>query len=581
MTSKRVRCAIYTRKSTEEGLDKAFNTLEAQREACEAFVKSQAGEGWVALREKYDDGGFSGGSLDRPALQRLLAHVDEGRIDIVLVYKVDRLTRSLADFAKIVERFEAHNASFVSVTQSFNTATSMGRLTLNVLLSFAQYEREIAGERIRDKIAASRRKGMWTGGSPPLGYDIVDKKLVVNASEAKTVRHIFKRYLELGSVQALRDDLDAEGVVSKRRKSTSGRVWGGTTLHRGVLYTILKNRTYIGEMTHKDNAYPGEHKAILPRDLFERAQHLLAENRNRNGEGNSASDVNLLTGLIFDDRGNRMSPAHARKKDGRRYRYYVSGPVQVGEKSKAGSISRVSAPAIEAIVTECLIRLANRKDSASPPDGSHQNYLIRQLVRRIEVHARAVVIHLDRAVALGSIGRQKDSSTGILPDHSVVDDTYESEALNHFRERLGQNERLDVSGDQFLLRLAGAAKPKSGPRRLASFDSAQRVQLPRADPALIKAIVRAHAWLKLFANGEIASVDELARSTGQHRNYVRQILRLAFLSPAITKLILQGRQPAHLSLALLFRTVLRLSWKAQPRQLEVYGTSQANELVTL
>src|SRR5438874_8187180 len=255
----RKRCAIYTRKSSEEGLEQEFNSLAAQREACEAYIRSQQHEGWLLARTRYDDGGFSGGNLERPAAQRLLTDIRAGRIDIVVVYKVDRLTRSLADFARLVELFDAQGVSFVSVTQQFNTTSSMGRLTLNVLLSFAQFEREVTGERIRDKIAASKKRGMWMGGVPPLGYEPRDRKLAVVESEAETVRHIFQRYAALGSVLLLQQELEALGITSKRWTSASGRLWGGKPIARGALYLMLQNRVYRGEIMHKDQAYPGEH----------------------------------------------------------------------------------------------------------------------------------------------------------------------------------------------------------------------------------------------------------------------------------------------------------------------------------
>jgi site-specific DNA recombinase len=260
---RKIRCAIYTRKSSEEGLEQEFNSLDAQREACEAFIKSQRHEGWSVLPQLYDDGGYSGGTMERPALKRLLADIAARRIDAVVVYKVDRLTRSLSDFAKIVEAFDAQSVSFVSVTQAFNTTTSMGRLTLNVLLSFAQFEREVTGERIRDKISASKKKGLWMGGQPPLGYDVKERKLVVNEAEAATVGRIFRRYLELGSVRALKATLDQEGVVSKLRAAADGSPYGGKSFSRGALYLMLQNRIYRGEIVHKGAAYPGEHARIV------------------------------------------------------------------------------------------------------------------------------------------------------------------------------------------------------------------------------------------------------------------------------------------------------------------------------
>src|SRR3954462_11822795 len=279
------RCAIYTRKSSEEGLEQDFNSLHAQREACDAYIKSQKHEGWRPLSTHYDDGGYSGGSIERPALRRLLADIHAKRIDVVVVYKVDRLTRSLADYAKIVEVFDASGVSFVSVTQAFNTTTSMGRLTLNVLRSFAQFEREVTGERIRDKIAALKKKGMWMGGMPPLGYTVENRKLVIVEPEAESVRDIFRRYAELGSVRLLQQDLAARGITGKSWVSTSGRCWGGKPIGRGTLYLILQNRLYRGEIAHKDKVYPGEHPAIVDAVLWDAVQARLAENAVERGTG--------------------------------------------------------------------------------------------------------------------------------------------------------------------------------------------------------------------------------------------------------------------------------------------------------
>ena len=282
--ARKMRCAIYARKSSEEGLEQAFNSLDAQREACAAFVLSQKHEGWTVVPALYDDGGFSGGTMDRPALQRLLSDIRQHKVDVVVVYKIDRLTRSLFDFAKIVEAFDARGVSFVSITQQFNTTTSMGRLTLNVLLSFAQFEREVAGERIRDKIAASKKKGMWMGGLPSLGYDVQNRKLVVNEEEARTVVHIFRRYMELRSVRTLQAELDGAGIRSKRRISADGTPFGDQKLSRGALYLMLQNRTYRGEITHRGDAYPGEHQAVIDKPLWDEVQAILAENRVNSGD---------------------------------------------------------------------------------------------------------------------------------------------------------------------------------------------------------------------------------------------------------------------------------------------------------
>ena len=346
-----MRCAIYTRKSTEEGLEQDFNSLDAQREACEAFITSQKHEGWVILPIHYDDGGYSGGTLERPALQRLLDDIRGSKVEIVVVYKIDRLTRSLLDFAKIVEVFDAYSVSFVSITQAFNTATSMGRLTLNVLLSFAQFEREVTGERIRDKIAASKKKGMWMGGYPPLGYDVKDRKLVVNESESETVRCIFRRYQELGSARLLKKHLDATGIVSKRRAAPDGRPYGGKAMARGALYHMLQNRIYRGETVHKNQAYLGEHAPIIDEDLWQKVQTTLEANRVNRGASKGNHNVSLLAGFIYDAHGEPMTPSHAIKK-GVRYRYYVSKSLVTGGHNKATTGGqRIPAPQIEALVT--------------------------------------------------------------------------------------------------------------------------------------------------------------------------------------------------------------------------------------
>jgi site-specific DNA recombinase len=322
-SSKRTRCAIYTRKSSDEGLEQAFNSLDAQREACAAFIVSQKHEGWTVLPTLYDDGGFSGGNLERPALKRLLADIEAGQIDVVVVYKVDRLTRALSDFAKLVDIFDRRGVSFVSITQQFNTTTSMGRLTLNVLLSFAQFEREVIGERVRDKIAASKKKGMWMGGMPPLGYDVKDRKLVVNNNEARAVVDIYRRYLALKSVRALKDELAAARITSKRRVRPDGTEYGGQKLARGALYLMLQNRIYRGEITHKGNSYPGEHPAIIEQQLWDHVQAVLAKNRVERATGVRVKHPSLLAGLVFDGTGERLTPTYAIKK-GTRYRYYVS-----------------------------------------------------------------------------------------------------------------------------------------------------------------------------------------------------------------------------------------------------------------
>ena len=313
---RKLRCAIYTRKSSEEGLDMDFNSLDAQREACEAYVKSQRSEGWALVRERYDDGGFSGGTLERPALNTLMEDIEEGLVDVVVVYKIDRLSRSLADFSKLVELFDRNGVTFVSVTQSFNTTTSMGRLTLNILLSFAQFEREVTAERIRDKFAASRRKGMWMGGWAPWGYDVKDRKLVINEAEAAVVRRIYERFTEIGSATELARELKEQEVLTNR----------GRMVSKGILYKLLNNRVYIGEAVHKGQSYPGEHKAIISRELWDRVHSILKESPRKRAARTRAQTPALLKGLIYGPTGCAMSPTHTRKGN-RLYRYYVSQDV--------------------------------------------------------------------------------------------------------------------------------------------------------------------------------------------------------------------------------------------------------------
>src|SRR5258707_141442 len=377
--SKLARCAIYTRKSTEYNLELAFNSLDAQREACEAYIKSQAHEGWRLIPGRYDDGAFSGASLDRPALQQLLADVRAGKIDIVLVYKVDRLTRSLAEFAKLIELFDAHRVSFVSVTQSFNTSSSMGRLTLNVLLSFAQFERELIGERVRDKIAASKRKGLWVGGPVPLGYAAVDKKILVVPAEAAAVRTIFARYRQLGSVRALAEDLDRRGIRSKPQRRSTGRTVGGGRFGVGALAYLLKNRFYIGELVYRGEVHHGEHEPILDSALFEAVEAKLAAQageRRCRLRGLPA----ILSGGPFDHRGNRLSPTPANKR-GARYRYYVSQAVLQNKPPPPGLVGRVPAAEIEALVVAALRSHLSASSAGEQLPNNDRDLLERHLER--------------------------------------------------------------------------------------------------------------------------------------------------------------------------------------------------------
>src|SRR5450759_3663816 len=388
VSNKPVRCAIYTRVSTDQGLDQDFNSLDAQYEASQAYIRSQVHAGWTLLRSKYDDGGFSGGNTDRPALQRLLEDVRASKIDVIVVYKVDRLTRSLADFAKLVELFDKHSVSFVSVTQQFNTTTSMGRLTLNVLLSFAQFEREVTSERIRDKIAASKRKGLWVGGMAPIGYDTKDRKISVNEAEAGWVRTIFRNYLKLGSLNLLMTDLRKRGIVTKVRKLKTGMKVGGIPFTRGPLAHLLRNRFYIGEVAFKGEILAGEQLAIVDRNLFDAVQAKLDEQLNNHNAARMKSEA-LLGGRIFDDRGNRMSPSHARKR-GIKYRYYLSAALIQGRAERTGSIRRVPAVDIEALVIKSVrehLKLSESLDDRS---------LVNTHVVRVEIQADQLIIRFSQ-----------------------------------------------------------------------------------------------------------------------------------------------------------------------------------------
>jgi site-specific DNA recombinase len=383
VASKRQRCAIYTRKSTEHNLDLAFNLLDPQREACEAYIKSQAHEGWVLVRDRFDDGGLSGASLDRPALQDLLNKVRARQIDIVVVYKVDRLTRSLADFAKLVEAFDDHDVSFVSVTQSFNTTSSMGRLTLNVLLSFAQFEREVIGERVRDKIAASKRKGIWVGGPVALGYRSVDKKLEIVPEEADLVRKIFHDYLRVGSISALATSLNSEGLRPKPRRLANGRTVAAACYRVGPLAHLLKNRFYLGEVAYRGEIHVGEHEPILDWALFDAAQTRLREQAVERSAIRSSTPA-LLAGRLFDDRKNLMTPTHANKKGGVRYRYYVSHALLQGRANEAGSVARISAPDVEALILNRL-RAESDADNGVSDREIIENHLVRAIVSRDQI----------------------------------------------------------------------------------------------------------------------------------------------------------------------------------------------------
>ncbi len=519
---KTIRCAIYTRKSSDEGLEQVFNSLDAQREACAAYILSQASEGWVALPDIYDDGGLSGGSLERPALQRLLREVAEGRVDIIVVYKVDRLTRSLLDFSKLVEAFDKAGTSFVSVTQSFNTTTSMGRLTLNMLLSFAQFEREVTAERIRDKIAASKAKGMWMGGTPPLGYEPDGRSLKIVEAHAAIVRDIFERYLQTGNVRRVTEQLERDKVLAPPRQTSTGRSFGGVPLSRGQIYKILSCPTYVGEVHHRDQIYPGLHKGVIDRVTWDTTQAMLASNLQGHRSGVRAASPSLLAGKLLDAKGEPLVPVHASKGKAR-YRYYVSRALQTGEASTG---MRIPATEIEAVV---FARLASLFD-----DG-----LTLVVSPWLSVSASDIANATARSsgIAAKLAGRDKALLQALVTGVRVMDGCIEIDC--------GTNETADALGialasdapEVITLVADGQLKRSGRTMRLIQNDGTALSTTPNL--ALIRLIIKArHYWARL-QTGEV-DIGSLSQIEGVQPSYITRVLRLAFLAPAVVDGIIAG-----------------------------------------
>ncbi|WP_370321951.1 recombinase family protein [Oricola sp.] len=549
---KKIRCAIYTRKSSEEGLEQEFNSLHAQREACVSYIASQKHEGWVLLPDHYDDGGISGGTLVRAGLQRLLRDVDEGLVDQIVVYKIDRLTRSLADFAKLVERLDAADASFVSVTQSFNTATSMGRLTLNVLLSFAQFEREVTAERIRDKIAASKKKGLWMGGNVPLGYEPDGRTLQIVEYEASTVRTLFELYLEHGSIKAVKQQADRMGLRTKARSGEGAncQAAGEAPLERGHVYYILTNPIYAGRIRHHSQIYDGQHPAIIDPAVFDYMQQRLKETAGR-GRGRSASGskTSPLGGRLFDETGDRLTPTHANKK-GRRYRYCVSNRMIVGDgnadKSKAANGWRLPAKSLEQqLASAILTHLRNRLpvdllidpsvddigcirdllDGAASGKSTRKPEAILSCIQRATITPGKIVIILDREAVAAWL--------------SVSSDTINSDGLSfaipfQFRKR-GVETKLIIGNGQ-----------------------------SRAvDEVLIRNVAKAQQYYDALKQGQ--TFEEIAASENLSKRRILQVIDLAFLAPDIVRSIIQGDQPIGLTAKWLGQNPLPSDWQAQRR----------------
>lgn len=545
----RGRCAIYTRKSSEEGLDQSFNSLHAQREACEAYILSQRHEGWQIVSATYDDGGFSGGNMERPGLKKLLADISAAKIDIVVVYKVDRLTRSLSDFARIVESFDGQGVSFVSVTQQFNTTSSMGRLTLNVLLSFAQFEREVTGERIRDKIAASKKKGMWMGGVVPLGYDFSDRQLIINPAEAETVRRIFARYLALKSVTGLQVELEHSSIRTKERTTSSGRKVGGIVLRRGTLYHLLGNPLYIGKTAHKGKLYDGMHEAVIDQETWDLSHELLRENAVKRRRRSNLPSGRMLHGKLVSEDGQLYTPTHS-AKGGRRYFYYtLLGESGTGLRRCA---RRLPAAEIEARVIDALgsfladeVHIAGHFSGLSIPDirmltsaAAHRATLLREgaeqekaslinrIVSSVTVQSDALEIRISKG-GLGAelLGVGKDGCAGSIS----------LRARCHFAKR----------GNEVRLILAPGAQNQSKP-----------------NSPLVRAVAQAKTWYDWITRGEILTMRELAKRTGFNENYVSRILDLAVLSPDMTDAIFRGDHDPSLTVARLTAT-LEIDWTLQ------------------
>ncbi len=550
-TSGPIRCAIYTRKSSEEGLEQDFNSLDAQREACAAYIRSQASQGWTELAERYDDGGISGGTLERPALKRLMDDVAAGRIDIVVVYKVDRLSRSLFDFAKLVEAFEEADASFVSITQAFNTTSSMGRLTLNMLLSFAQFEREVTAERIRDKIAASKARGMWMGGTPPLGYRPDGRSLAVVDEHAAIIRHIFTRYLALGNVRQLETELKEQGIIAPQRTSNGGKPLGGVPFSRGTLYLILKRVTYTGRIAHGEKIYPGNHPAIIDVATFDAVQEKLADNTQGQQRTRSASQ-SLLAGKIVDSKGEPLIVTHTAKPAGKgeggtsRYRYYISRALAQGD-----SVTGIRVPAreIETLVTN---RIATLFDD--PIELMATAWLDLPADRYADV--------AERCRELAARQRQRQADALALIEQVQVHDTRIDLVCrtSDIAAALDASTHPDAPATIMLsetVRLTRSGRAM----RLIQGDGQASTSVP--DRSLTRLLVQARGWWTELRQGEI-DITRLAEREQVSAAYITRVVRLAFLSPTVTTAILAGKQRTGLTArTLTLDAPIQVSWQQQ------------------
>jgi len=549
----RVRCAIYTRKSSEEGLEQDFNSLDAQFEACAAYIKSQASEGWLPNKERYDDGGISGGTLARPGLNRLLEDIGARRIDIVVVYKVDRLTRSLLDFAKLVEALDKAGTSFVSITQSFNTTTSMGRLTLNMLLSFAQFEREVTAERIRDKIAQSKARGMWMGGSPPIGYRPDGRSLAIVEPHAAVVRDIFDHYLRLGNMRLLHKELLSSGIVKPNRITAGGRAYGGAIFNRSELYNLLGNRVYVGDIVHRDKAWPGLHRPIIDREIFDRARELLSRHVKGDRTPRDAEQQSQLAGRVVDEHGEPLVATHASKKTAAgkcRYRYYVTRGLLQGN----GQGMRIPALELEHVVVASLTDMLANPLSVLEHHATTDAAATERAMRRgqaLAAELRGTRVERQRAVVRQLVGKVivGDDKVAIKVDWPALCDL------------LGI--AVQTTDDDVLLLETAARLTRSG-RAIRMIQNDGRLIRSTVDLTLVRLIMKARSWWQRLQQERGLTVSGLAASEEVTRSYVTRILRLAFLAPDVVKSIMSSRQPAWLdSGSLCNRDTISLGWDQQ------------------
>jgi DNA invertase Pin-like site-specific DNA recombinase len=564
MTAKTIRCAIYTRKSTEEGLDQAFNSLDAQREACESYIASQRHEGWKVLPKKYDDGGFSGGNVQRPALQELLKDIADGKIDSVIVYKIDRLTRSLTDFTKMVEVFDKQSTSFVSVTQHFNTTTSMGRLTLNVLLSFAQFEREVTGERIRDKIAQSKRKGMWMGGALPLGYDVKDRALVVNKAEADLVRLIFTRYEVLGCVQRLKAELDAQGIKSKVRTNKHGIKSGGRQFSRGALYWLLRNRVYRGETHHAGAYYPGQHKAIIDETLWESVQAKLEENRNGNELTGRSGERSLLTGLLYLEDGTPLTPTHTMKA-GKRYRYYIPRRPKADETSNSMPDIRLPAHQLECLAEQAWKSILRQVTSHTEPDPSTRSSLSIG-AKTLANNWDAIPLTQKREYLLGSATKVQ-----ILPENLTVSADMALLVRKILGVPVGEPKPC---GDRASVNLCTKTlKRPKGEIQIVETDSTQDLELANeVRLSLLSRIARGRALANEIIWNDTVSLKDICKREACTQSYLYDILRAGCLMPRMVDSLVNSVTQNTLT-SKYFKDAFPVDWAVQSNELNLRSKS--------